>query len=170
MQSHCTNYCCTNTTLPDFVPWNFSEASNAFTNKVFKWRKFNGEIYREKLGQIVGKDSNDTDVPPPIRHGRLLPAVWQYDLLEWHNCAVTSSIVVRKSLLYQVGKFDVHIKSGQDWDLWLRVLRLPNIRLGYYSEPTVVYDGCHGDDPAWEQREFLDWKVQRDDTRRLSGK
>lgn len=47
--------------------------------------------------------------------GRLL------DELIWGNCLSTSSALVRKERLLEVGLFSEELRIGEDWDLWLRL-------------------------------------------------
>lgn len=49
----------------------------------------------------------------------------------------TSTIMVRKDLLLQAGKFDVHLRALQDYDLWIRVCQL--CKVGCVSEEMVRY-------------------------------
>ena len=68
-------------------------------------------------------------------------------LLNWNGLA-TSSVVVRKSILLLVGGFDLKLKYGEDFDLWLRLalttrrFHLIPRSLGYYtfSEDSLTED------------------------------
>jgi glycosyltransferase involved in cell wall biosynthesis len=62
---------------------------------------------------------------------------WLYpDLLV--DCVVwTSTVLVRRSLLDQVGGFDPALRIGEDWDLWLRLSRVtPIVRV---TQPLALY-------------------------------
>ncbi len=54
------------------------------------------------------------------------------------DCEVwTSSVLVRRELLVQVGGFDAALRIGEDWDLWLRLSRLtPMLRV---TRPLAIY-------------------------------
>jgi len=47
----------------------------------------------------------------------------------------TSTVVIRKQILTQVGEFDDSIRYGEDWDLWLRVVLVSRIKC--ITEPLV---------------------------------
>jgi predicted glycosyltransferase involved in capsule biosynthesis len=75
-----------------------------------------------------------------------MPPKWDLAMLEWHNTAITSTVVMRKSIFQEVGGFDDKIRGQEDWGLWKRVLKkFPNITMGYFGQATTLYDGaCHG--------------------------
>jgi glycosyltransferase involved in cell wall biosynthesis len=53
-----------------------------------------------------------------------LPAVSPDSLLSglvWGNIISTPSVIVRKTLLDKTGLFDEMLRTGEDWDLWLRL-------------------------------------------------
>ncbi|MDX2031120.1 MAG: glycosyltransferase family A protein [Blastocatellia bacterium] len=62
-------------------------------------------------------DDQDTVMKTRIsqRTGPLL------DELIWGNCLSTSSALVRKTRLLEVGLFNEELRIGEDWDLWLRL-------------------------------------------------
>ncbi|MYL69824.1 glycosyltransferase [Halobacillus litoralis] len=54
------------------------------------------------------------------------------------NCiGSTSSVMVKKSVLEEVGGFDEELKAQQDYDLWIRVCQ--NFMVGAVSEPLLIY-------------------------------
>jgi glycosyltransferase involved in cell wall biosynthesis len=57
------------------------------------------------------------------------------DDLIWGNCISTSSVLVRKSLLVEVGLFNETLKIGEDWDLWLRLTSRSTVK--YVPKPLV---------------------------------
>uniref|UniRef100_A0A6C0KUM6 Glycosyltransferase 2-like domain-containing protein n=1 Tax=viral metagenome TaxID=1070528 RepID=A0A6C0KUM6_9ZZZZ len=69
------------------------------------------------------------------------PEIWTKRLLEIHNCIITSSVVVKKDLLKQVGCFN-RLKIADDYDCWLRLLN--NTKCLFVKEPLVYYDDNHG--------------------------
>lgn len=71
-----------------------------------------------------------------------LPEVWNKALMQKHNGAVTSSIVVQKKLI-AANKFDIMPNRGEDYRCWLKCLEWTN--LWYVNKPTFYYDGLHGD-------------------------
>tara|TARA_B110000211_G_C14079217_1_gene553671 strand:+ start:2503 stop:3417 length:915 start_codon:yes stop_codon:yes gene_type:complete len=49
------------------------------------------------------------------------------DLLLFANVIGTSSVVVKKSAICYVGKFDKSLSSASDWDCWLKLARIGNV-------------------------------------------
>ena len=49
----------------------------------------------------------------------------------------TSTVMVRKELLLQAGKFDVQLRALQDFDLWIRVCQL--CKVGFVSDEMIYY-------------------------------
>lgn len=54
------------------------------------------------------------------------------------NCiGTTSTVMMRKGLLIQAGKFDIKLRALQDFDLWIRVCQL--CKVGLVSEEMINY-------------------------------
>ncbi len=66
------------------------------------------------------------------KKGRLFKDLAHQNLFPCH------SILLRRSILDNVGLFDCSLKHCHDWDMWLRVARA-GIRFGCLPEPLVVY-------------------------------
>ncbi|MGA2985432.1 MAG: glycosyltransferase [Terriglobia bacterium] len=49
------------------------------------------------------------------------------NLLEWDFIGSCSRVVVRRSILEQVGGFDEQLVNCQDWDLWIRVSKVSRV-------------------------------------------
>ena len=65
------------------------------------------------------------------------PSGWIYPELLVDCVVWTSSVLVRRELLVQAGGFDVALRIGEDWDLWLRLSRLtPMLRV---TQPLAIY-------------------------------
>lgn len=82
-------------------------------------------------GVIVVDDDNQTV--------STLPAVARESLLNdlvWGNLLSTPTVIVRRSLFDQTGLFDEMLRTGEDWDLWLRLAA--NGRGVCVSEPLVA--------------------------------
>src|SRR5262245_58474442 len=81
------------------------------------------------------------DVADPVSK-QLVIVPWER--LVVRNCFVTSSILVRRSILRQVGPFDTGLQGPEDHDLWLRVAevsRTANLSLpltGYRDVPASL--------------------------------
>lgn len=116
----------------------FSCTEGYFGNGIYdrskKYKLYNKEHYFKNLNKIYSKT--------PYKLKDQLPEVWNKEFLEIHNCVVTSSVVVKSSLINEIGGFNL-INWAEDYDCWLRVLDLSNIL--YIDEPLFFYDGNHGD-------------------------
>jgi glycosyltransferase involved in cell wall biosynthesis len=55
------------------------------------------------------------------------------------NTLSPSTTVLKKRLLIKAGMFDVSLPSAQDFDLWLRIAMLPELRLEYINEALSFY-------------------------------
>lgn len=67
----------------------------------------------------------------------LFPTIWDLNFLKIHNCCITSSVVIKKSLLDKE-RFKP-VNNAEDYDLWLRILLYTNCV--YVDEPLVYYSG-----------------------------
>lgn len=74
-----------------------------------------------------------------------LPNVFDLQLIEKHNFIITSSVMLKKSMLDEVGLFketplwDYSGTGTEDWDLWKRILEYRNCL--NINQPLVYYDG-----------------------------
>jgi glycosyltransferase involved in cell wall biosynthesis len=59
------------------------------------------------------------ELPGEPATGRLVPVPWER--LAVRNGFVTSSVLIRRTVLDRVGEFDTHLQGPEDHDLWLRV-------------------------------------------------
>ena len=51
------------------------------------------------------------------------------------NSLGTSAITVKKNLLVEAGLFDKSLPASHDYDLWLRMAMVPDIKIGFIKEP-----------------------------------
>lgn len=76
-------------------------------------------------------------------------------LLSGNVALVTSTVLVRKGPLFEVGLFDETLKRGHDFDLWLRLAKL-GIRFAYQrevlAERRIVESGLSGNTRSKLQR------------------
>ena len=71
------------------------------------------------------------------------PKIFDLSFIDIHNCIITSSVMIERELLIDVGMFDPTLKNGVgDYDCWLKVLEYTNC--DYISDPLFYYDGSHG--------------------------
>lgn len=69
-----------------------------------------------------------------------------------------SSVLVRRSLMTQVGLFDESFPVCEDFDLWLRISATNEI--GFLSEPLVVKHGGHPDQLSMQFHSMDLWRVR----------
>ncbi len=55
------------------------------------------------------------------------------------NCLYTPALTVKKSILYQAGLFDNILPSAQDYDLWLRLGMINNIKMGFMEDSLATH-------------------------------
>jgi glycosyltransferase involved in cell wall biosynthesis len=74
-----------------------------------------------------------------------------FERLLTHECNVIVAIVARRELLLRAGLFDEALRSSEDFDLWLRILKAGG-RIAYLRRPLMRYRR-HGEslsaDPVW---------------------
>lgn len=118
-----------------FTPWDISSTSAIMTNFP---THYNSQYYKEILGKIKER---------PLRDGTMIPALLDLPLLTWHNVAIASTVVVKKSIVENAGYFSDEQQHHriEDYELWKRILRThPHMKMGYLNMPTTIYDKCHG--------------------------
>jgi glycosyltransferase involved in cell wall biosynthesis len=73
------------------------------------------------------------------------------------ECNVISAVVMRRELLLRAGLFDEGLRSSEDFDLWLRILKAGG-RIAYLRQPLMRYRR-HGAslsaDPVWMCKHIL---------------
>ena len=76
---------------------------------------------------------------PPFARRRLIRSGGEElaDLLQLGNFITTSTTLVRRSILQEVGPFRTDIKGPEDYDCWMRIAQVASF--GYVDEPIVAY-------------------------------
>jgi hypothetical protein len=118
-----TNACCTEGL--------FGEAP---FNSEICYPLYNANIYKTELRTRL----SDYHV---LQHGHL-PSKFSIDLFNAHNCAITSSVIVRREILDLSGGMRSLPNGEEDWDCWKRVAQLGPF--SYENFPCVFYDCLHG--------------------------
>lgn len=103
-------------------------------SKIF-YKKYNAEFFYEVLQNIYKSKSSHL-----LENG--FPTIWNLDFLKIHNCIITSSVVVEKSILDKINNMNC-IKYAEDYDCWLRALQ--NTDSVYVNDVCFYYDNGHGD-------------------------
>lgn len=105
-------------------------------NKDNHYKRYNTEEYF-KLLQNIFRNKNKKY----LENG--FPDVWNLDFQKTHNCCITSSVIVKKTLLNKIGNFK-HICNGQeDKNCWIACLEYTNCL--FLKDPLIYYDAGHGD-------------------------
>ena len=77
-------------------------------------------FYRYQDGQVeTSKQGDALRYPQAERVTSLLP----FELFASYNYVNTSSVLIRKTLLYQAGLFEGGLKVGEDFILWVRIAK-----------------------------------------------
>ena len=117
----------------------FSSTEGLIGNGIFdynkKYKRYNGEHYYDILKNKFNKKKSNL-----IDNG--FPKIWNYDFLKIHNCIITSSVLIEKSILEKINNFN-NLKNGkEDYDCWLRALKYTD--LIYVENICFYYDLNHG--------------------------
>jgi glycosyltransferase involved in cell wall biosynthesis len=62
------------------------------------------------------------------------------DLVSAERSLITSGVIARRELIFEVGLFDEALRNAQDFDLWLRLAR-HGARLAYHRQVLLRYRG-----------------------------
>jgi glycosyltransferase involved in cell wall biosynthesis len=76
-----------------------------------------------------------------IKNG--VPPVIDFGLLQIRNLCITSSVIMERGLLDDIGGMYAYPNGKEDYECWLRALMRTNC--AYVSEPCIYYDLGHGD-------------------------
>jgi glycosyltransferase involved in cell wall biosynthesis len=92
-------------------------------------------------GQIAIEGPKETlMVPSKYFNNKIDPFLSMYR----ESCLYTSAMTVKKSILYQAGLFDNILPSAQDYDLWLRLGMINNIKMGFIEDPLSTHINREG--------------------------
>ncbi len=91
------------------------------------------EIWKRDAGDILFDYANNFD-------RKIHPFLSLYR----RNTLSASATVIKKGLLERAGLFDPEMPSAQDYDLWLRIAMLSELRLEYISETLSYYFTTEG--------------------------
>ncbi len=69
------------------------------------------------------------------------PDVFNLNFIKRHNCIITSSVMLSKSIITKVGLMKLLPNGSEDYDYWLRILHHTNCI--YIKKPLIYYDN-HG--------------------------
>ena len=80
-----------------------------------------------------------------------------FEALVRQKCVVMTCVTARMSAIRAAGMFDESLRSCEDFDLWLRIVRNGG-RIAYHRRPLVLYrrhEGSLSSDRAWMTRHLL---------------
>lgn len=105
---------------------------------------FNQEIVFKEISDIYKKSELNEIFVKRFKYKFEFPDIWNLKFIKIHNCIITSSVVVDKNLIIQIGKFrDIQSKKlWSDWDCWLGLLTHTDCY--YFSDPLIYYDLDNG--------------------------
>ena len=98
------------------------------------YKKYNKEQYFGILRNIYKRNNSTL-----LENG--FPLIWTPDFFKIHNCAICSSVMIKKDVIDEVGKFIV-ARQNEDYDYWRRAIIYTNC--AYIDEPCMYYDAGHG--------------------------
>lgn len=101
-----------------------------------KYQKYNAEFYYSALQDIFSANQSDM-----IKNG--FPKIWKLDLLQIHNCCITSSMMIEKSVLEKIGYMQNVRNAEEDKKCWLKALE--HTDCVYLDDVYFYYDYGHGD-------------------------
>jgi glycosyltransferase involved in cell wall biosynthesis len=99
------------------------------------YKKYNAEAYYNTLQQIYKRYNSNL-----LDNG--FPDIWNYEFLKIHNCVITSSVVIEKTILDKINNFKA-MKFAEDYDCWMRALQYTDSV--YIRDICFYYDDNHGD-------------------------
>jgi glycosyltransferase involved in cell wall biosynthesis len=119
-------------------------------NKEINYQLYNNEKYLSVISKKYSRTKFSSSFLERIKGKSFIyPDIWTYDFLKIHNCVITSSVVVEKSLMNALGGFrGLPTSLHADYDCWLGLLKLTNLL--YVNEPLFYYDGNHGIGQNWK--------------------
>jgi GT2 family glycosyltransferase len=80
-----------------------------------------------------------------------------FETLVQQKCTVMTSVTARMSVIRDAGMFDESLRSCEDFDLWLRIVKSGG-RIVYHRNPLVLYrrhEGSLSSDRVWMTRHLL---------------
>jgi glycosyltransferase involved in cell wall biosynthesis len=108
---------------------------NGIFNPTKSYKKYLADHHYKTLQNIYNsKDGNLLNSGFPI--------IWNLIFLKIHNCVICSSVMIKKDVIDEVGKFII-ANRAEDYQYWLRVLQ--HTDSVYVKDICFYYDSGHGD-------------------------
>lgn len=99
-----------------------------------------GVVYTDAFALYPGADGRQLDARPILCRGRVLQELFL------RNFAVCSSLVLRRSVIEEVGPFDPELNLSEEYDLLLRMAE--HSEFDYVAEPLTLYR-YHPQNSSW---------------------
>lgn len=110
---------------------------NGVYDKTKVYKKYNKEQYYDTIRSIFKSKKNNS-----LDNG--YPEIWNLDFIKTHNCIITSSVLIEKELLNNIGNFQhIPINKFEDYECWKKALTLTDCV--YIDDVCFYYDNGHGD-------------------------
>ena len=88
------------------------------------------------IGKLIPANANNK-----LKNG--FPEIWNLAFIKIHNCIITSSVLIEKSVLDKINNFrNVRMREAEDYDCWLRALE--HTDCVYVKDLCFYYDMGHG--------------------------
>ena len=115
-----------------------------------KYQLYNDEKFYKVIKKKYAHTKFSPNVLEKIKGDKFkYPEIWTYDFLKVHNCIITSSVIVEKKLMDNLGGFrGLPTSLNADYDCWLGLLKLTDLL--YVNQPLFYYDGKHGAGQNWK--------------------
>jgi len=117
-----------------YNPWNYLLGSpdTECGSKVY-----NREHYFDTLCNIYDKAIETTTPKFHLRRDGF-PKIWSEDFIKIHNCVITSSVVIKRTIFDKMGGFRELRNGEEDYDLWKRSVS-DGYNIVYIDEPHFYY-------------------------------
>lgn len=92
-----------------------------------QYKCFYSEIYFQELQQIHKRQGSNL-----LDNG--FPEIWNTNFVELHNCCMTSSVLIHKSIIEKTGYMDNVYIGQEDWSYWKRIL--------CYTDSVFIKQAC----------------------------
>tara|TARA_B100000945_G_scaffold321231_2_gene334633 strand:- start:260 stop:988 length:729 start_codon:yes stop_codon:yes gene_type:complete len=109
---------------------------NGIYNNEMKYKRFLQDYYYKKIKKIYLPNYLTS-----LFRQFIFQDMWDEKFLRKHNCMITSSVIMEKSILDKINGFR-NLPSNADWDCWRAAIQFSNSF--FCKEPLLYYDNNHG--------------------------
>lgn len=105
-----------------------------------KYLKYNSGFYWERLQEIYNSN-NVFDFFD--KEKKQMKKIWTQEHVMIHNCVITSSVLIDRQLLLDLGKFEETWNGHEDYNLWKNAIKKTNFV--YLNDLLFYYDVHYGE-------------------------